>query len=1476
MWIVKLALTRPHTFIVMAIGILLATPFVLLTMPTDVFPSIDIPVISIIWSYSGLSASDVATRITAVNERGLTTTVSNIQHIESESLPGISVIKLFLQPRASVETAIAQTAALEQFELRQMPPGATPPLIITYSASSIPAIQLGLSSRSMTEQAVADVALNFLRPQLVTIPGAQVPVPYGGKTRVASVDLDSRALLEKGLTPTDIVNAVTAQNLILPTGTAKIGQTEYTFGMNGSPATIEALNNIPVRTLNGATTYLREVAHVRDGFSPQTNIVRQDGVRGVLVTLLKSGDASTLEVVKSLKALLPHVSEALPQDFKITPLFDQSVFVSASINGVIREALIAAGLTAVMILLFLGNWRSTLIIAVSIPLSIFSSLIVLHALGETINIMTLGGLALAVGILVDDATVTIENIERHLHLGSSLETAILEGAGEIATPALVSTLCICIVFVPMFFLGGVARYLFVPLAEAVAFAMIASYLLSRTLVPTLAFLLMRHVRPVQEKLDESVFAKVHQRFNAGFESVRRNYVVILGILLARRRIFAAAFLGFCIASTALILVLGRDFFPSVDGDGIRLHMRAPSGFRIEETARLADKVEKVVREVIPQSELDTILDNLGLPYSGINLSYSNAGTIGSLDGEIQIALKPGHLSTRSYVARLRTVLPERFPGVEFFFQPADMVTQILNFGQPAAIDVQVVGSNLVSDMSIASHLMKDIRRIPGTVDAHIQQRNNEPAFLMNMDRTRLQQVGLTANTVARNLLISLSGSSQTSPSFWVNPQNGVEYPLSVQTPQYDLATIDDILRMPVSPDANVAPQLLGNLAVPQPGVQPAIVTHYNIRPAIDLYVSVEGRDLGSVAAEIDRLVDKARASLPRGTDLVVRGQVETMRSSFVGLGVGVAVAVVLVYLLMVINFQSWIDPLIIISGLPAAIAGIIWMLFATRTHLSVPALTGAIMTVGVATANSILVVAFARERLMSGATPLRAALDAGATRVRPVLMTAAAMIIGMIPMALGFGEGAEQNAPLGRAVIGGLLFATASTLLFVPVMFAGIHSRLRRKHRTGLSNELSGDPRRQIGPDGETLEPNGHSSATSVNAIDAQHVDDSLPPQRLVVRRLKIGVVVVIFVLAGAAVRAVSENIHDSRNVANITARNSLQYVSVIVPSTSTDNISINLPGTIRGAVESPIFARATGYVLHRYVDIGERVKPGQLLADLDTPEVDQELNQAVAQRSQLTSSLSLARSSFERWQKLRQHDDVSQQALDERKNSFDQNVANLAAADANVRRLQQLESFKRVEAPFSGVVTQRNVDVGDLVEAGSGRQALFGMAQPELLRVYVQLPQAYVQNVREGEEVTVTQPELGGQQFHGFVSHVSGAIDVPTRSLQLEVSLSNPGNVLRPGAYVEVSLATATRAPLLVPSSALLFRANGPRLAVVGHDGKVRLQRIVIARDLGESLEVTSGIKASDKVIANPSDFIEDGDGVVVKSPPFVNGLHS
>jgi multidrug efflux pump subunit AcrB len=1057
MSMVQLALRRPYTFIVMALLILLATPFALRGMATDIFPEINIPVISIIWNYNGLSAQEMGQRVAAQTERGLTTTVSDIEHIESQSLSGVSVIKIFFQPTANIQTAIAQTVASVQTQVRQLPPGITPPLVIKYSASSIPVVQLALSSTSLPEQTVFDAAVNQLRPQLVTIPGVAIPFPYGGKIRLISVDLDVQALQSRGMAPVDVVNAVNTQNLVLPSGTAKFGETEYNVRMNSSPDAISGLNDLPVRTAAGATTYVRDVAQVRDGFSPQTNVVRRDGERGVLLSVLKNGGASTLDIVANLRAMLPVAMQTMAADIKVTPLFDQSVFVKAAIKGVVAEAVIAAGLTAAMVLLFLGNWRSTVIIAATIPLSILSSILILYMLGETLNLMTLGGLALSVGILVDQAIVTIENIERHLHLGKSLEDAILTGAGEIGIPVLVATMCICIVFVPMFFLSGVARFLFVPLAEAVVFAMAASYLLSRTLVPTLVMLLMGGAHAADSGTRKpSMLQRLYRGFDRQFERVRRAYMLILSALLSRRRGFLFMFLGFCLLSTLLYPVLGRDFFPTVDAGQIRLHMRAPTGTRIEETALLADKVEAAIREIVPADQLDTILDNLGVPNSGINLSYSNAGTMGAMDGEILLSLREGHRPTEQFVTKLRAELPKRFPGIEFFFQPADIITQILNFGLPAAIDVQFSGNDLAANAALAGELAKTLKRIPGAVDAHVHQRLDNPTVDLKVDRSRLQQLGLSASNVGQNLLIALSGSSQTAPAFWLNPQNGVVYNVAVQTPQYRVDSLDALLNIPVAAGqgsaAGNAPQLLGNLATAMPAQSLPIVSRYNIVPVVDLYVSVQGTDLASVAKQVNAEVDKMRARLPRGSQITVRGQVETMQSSFAGLLIGLAMAIVLVYLLIVVNFQSWIDAAIIIAALPAALAGIAWMLFITGTTLSVPALTGAIMTVGVATANSILLVDFARERRAENVPVLTAALEAGATRIRPVLMTALAMIIGMVPMALGLGEGGEQNAPLGRAVIGGLLFATVSTLFFVPVVYAAVHQRLaaRKASRAGL------------------------------------------------------------------------------------------------------------------------------------------------------------------------------------------------------------------------------------------------------------------------------------------------------------------------------------------------------------------------------------------------------------------------------------------
>ena len=1042
MWLVDLALRRPYTYLVMALMILLATPFALRSTPTDILPEIRIPVISIVWQYNGLPPIEMGNRFAGVTERALTTTVNDIEHIESQSMAGITVVKLFFQPTANIQTALAQVVAISQTQLRQLPPGTTPPLIITYSASSVPVVQVGISSPVLSEQQLNDIALTQVRTQLITVPGAAVPFPYGGKTRVVSVDLDTQALLAKGLTPADVVNAVAAQNLILPAGTAKIGELEHSIRMNGSPDTIAGMNELPVRIVNGSVTYLREVAHVRDGFSPQVNIVKQNGQRGVLLSVMKLGGASTVQVVNDIRAKLPEIAKGLPDNIDLSLLFDQSIFVKAAISSVVHEAVIASCLTAALILLFLGNWRSTLIITVSIPLSILSSILALNALGETINLMTLGGLTLSIGILVDDATVTIENIERHLHLGKDLRSAIADGAGEIAVPALVSTLCICIVFLPMFFLAGVARYLFVPLAEAVIFAMLASYFLSRTLVPTLAMLMMK--RAEKRGASASGFGHIHHRFDAAFERMRGAYVAALSALLVRRRAFGLSFIAFCVLSCGLFFTLGEDFFPSVDAGQIRMHTRTPSGTRIEETARVADLTERALRELIPADELGTVLANIGVPISGINLSYNNAGTFGPIDTEFLIALKEGHQPTHQTIDRLRSELPRRFPGTEFFFQPADIVSQILNFGSPAAIDVQFSGKDLKANYALAQQLARQVQTIPGTVDVHVHQRMNQPTLALEVDRTSLQQLNLTAANVAQNVLVSLSGSFQTTPSFWLNPANGIVYNVLVQTPQHQVGSMDALMRTPVASGSG-QPQLLGNLVKAAPSTQPAVMSHYDIGNVIDIYVGVEGRDMGSVVKDIKRHIAHTEPKLGKGGKITLRGQVQTMQSSYTGLLLGLAGAIVLVYLLIVVNFQSWIDPLIIISALPAALAGIAWMLFLSGTHLSVPALTGAIMTMGVATANSILLVSFARQRLDAGVPPLSAALEAGATRIRPVLMTALAMIIGMLPMALAIGEGAEQNAPLGRAVIGGLVFATVSTLFFVPVVFATVHRHIAKR-----------------------------------------------------------------------------------------------------------------------------------------------------------------------------------------------------------------------------------------------------------------------------------------------------------------------------------------------------------------------------------------------------------------------------------------------
>jgi multidrug efflux pump subunit AcrB len=1042
MWIVRVALNRPYTFIVVALLILILSPLVILRTPTDIFPSINIPVIAAIWNYSGLNAEEMEGRMTSVYERVLTTATNNIEHIESVTMDGRAIVKIFLQPGASVDLAMAQVAAVSQAILGQMPQGVEPPFILEYSASTVPIIQLAVSGQGLSEAELNDLALNFLRPQLVTIPGAAVPYPYGGKQRQIMVSLNPALLQSKGLSPADIVNAVGQQNLVLPSGTAKIGQFEYDVDLNAAPKTVAGLNDLPIKVVNGSPIYLRDVAQVNDGFAPQTNIVRMDGNRSVLVSILKAGDASTLDVVSGVRAMLPRVAPTLPPQLKIQPVADQSVFVRAAVNGVVREAIIAACLTGLMILLFLGSWRSTLIIAISIPLSILTSIICLSALGQTINIMTLGGLALAVGILVDDATVTIENIERFLEQGRPLHEAILEGAAQISVPALVSTLCICIVFLPMFFLSGVARFLFVALAEAVVFAMIASYILSRTLVPTLAIYLLRAKSHLASRTRNPLVLFQHG-FERGFERIRLGYELLLTTAVYRSTIFIPVFLGLCGLTFLLVPWLGQDFFPSTDSGQFRLHMRARTSTRIEETARLCELVDQTIRRGIPKAELTGIVDNIGLPFSGINTAYNNSGVIGSQDADILVSLNQNHHPTDGYVHALRAKLTTEFPGVTFYFLPADMITQILNFGLPAPIDVQVEGSDNEGNRQYAFNLLNRLRRVSGLTDLRIQQPFDEPFLHITLDRTKAAQGGYTSRDIANSLLVTLSGSFQTTPTFYLDPRNGVNYNLVTQAPQYRVQSLQDLQNIPITGPAMIRPEILGDVGNITRRTSMAEVSHYNIRRVLDVYGSVEGRDLGSAGRDIARVVDASRKELPRGSRVVIRGQLDTMNKSYAGLLGGLVASIVLVYLLIVVNFQSWLDPFIIISALSAALAGIVLIFFFTGTRLSVPALMGAIMCMGVATANSILVVSFATERLGHHGDPLQAAIEAGFTRFRPVLMTALAMIIGMIPMALGLGEGGEQNAPLGRAVIGGLLCATVATLFFVPALFSLLH---RRRH----------------------------------------------------------------------------------------------------------------------------------------------------------------------------------------------------------------------------------------------------------------------------------------------------------------------------------------------------------------------------------------------------------------------------------------------
>jgi multidrug efflux pump subunit AcrB len=1066
MWIVKLALDRPYTFIVLALLILLLSPVVILRTPVDMFPSINIPVVSLAWQYTGLNPEELEGRLTTPFEKALTNFVDNVEHVESTTYNGQVIIRVFLQPDANLAAANAQVSAASEYELRQLPPGILPPQVVTYSASSVPILQLGISGDGLSEQQLNDYAQNVIHSQLITVPGSVVPSAYGGKQRQITINLDQAAMQSRSIAPGTLLTALAQENVVTPSGTIKIGTKEYDVRTNGAPRTIDQLNAIPVAQHNGVTTYLRDIATVSDGFQVQTNIVRRDGSRGVMMSILKSGKASTVSVVKGVRGMLPRISTLVPPALKMTPLADQSIFVSGAVNGVVREAVLAAALTGLMILLFLGSWRSTVIIAVSIPLSILTSVIILSFLGETINTMTLGGLALAVGILVDDATVTIENIERFLEDGYPLREAILEGAAQIAIPAFVSTLCICIVFLPMFFLSGVARYLFVPLAEAVIFAMLASYVLSRTLVPTLAvYLLKAHVEHGEHDWNKrSIFARFQHGFNNGFEAVRNAYVGLLGRLVSLRVLFVPAFLLLCLCAFLLLPWLGQDFFPAVDSGQFTLHLRAPTGTRIEETARLCDEVEAAIRQTVPANEMDGILDNIGLPYSTMNTQFMTSGAIGAADADIMVSLKENHHPTANYVRALRLSLPRNFPQATFYFLPADITAQILNFGLPAPIDVRIEGNDVAKSGEIATQMLTKLRLVRGLTDIRIQQPFDYPTLDVNVERTKASQGGFTERDVSSSVLNTLSGSFQLSPMFFLNWNNHVNYNMVAQTPQYKMDSLTALQNIPINhasadgaapmeamgsqgSEASRPSEILGDLAAIHRGTEMAVISHYNTRRVVDIYASVQDRGLGATAADVQRIVDEAQKgkNVPRGTFLSVRGQVLTMRNSYIELVAGLAFSIVLIYLLIVVNFQSWLDPFVIITALPAALAGIVLFLFFTQTRLSVPALMGAILCMGVATANSILVVSFAKVQLQEHGDALKAALEAGTTRFRPVMMTALAMIIGMVPMSLGLGDGGEQNAPLGRAVIGGLLCATMATLVFVPCVFALLHGG-NKKH----------------------------------------------------------------------------------------------------------------------------------------------------------------------------------------------------------------------------------------------------------------------------------------------------------------------------------------------------------------------------------------------------------------------------------------------
>ena len=1423
MWIVRVALQRPYTFIVLAILILLLGSVAIVRTPVDILPVIRIPIVASIWNYDGLPPQEMSARIVLNSERFAPVTVNDLEHSESQSLNGKSVVKFFFQPSVNEDLAYAQITGSSQSLLRAAPAGTTPPFILAYDASTVPIIQLALSSPTLPEVKLYDTTNNIVRLALASVPGAAAPFPYGGAIRQIQVDLNPAALRAHNLSATDVSAALAAQNLILPAGTQKIGDREYYVKLNAGVSAVSDLNDLPLRTTNGITTYVHDVAQVRDGAPPQTNIVRLEGKRAVLMSILKTGTASTLDVIRGIRARLPALRAGLPKDLSIDAMGDQSVFVRAAVSGVLREGVIAAILTGTMILLFLGSWRSTIIIAISIPLAALASLLCLTALGETINLMTLGGLALAVGILVDDATVTVEAIHRQLEAGQPLRESILEGARQIALPALVSTLAICVVFVPMFLLQGVARYLFAPLAEAVIFAMLASYFLSRTLVPTLA---MYWLRPATPHYDWQ------RRFEAAFERFREHYRQALAWALCGGARFAVVFLGVMAASALLAFPLGplpglgQDFFPTVDAGQIKLHLRAPSGTRIDATAALCDRIEATVRRTIPATELATLADNIGVPNSGINLAYSTSAPIGPGDADILISLRPGHRATDLYIKQLRRALPAAFPGVSFAFLPADIVNQILNFGQPAPLDLQIAGSDVDANRVYGQELLRRMQGIAGLSDVRQQQAFDFPQLNVAVDRTRAQTLGLSQQNVATNLLISLSGTAQAAPSFWIDEHNGTQYSVTTQTPQYRLDSIEALGAMPITAGTGGSAQMLSNLATFRRSVAPAVVSHYNGSPVLDLYASASGIDLGYVAGRVQAAVVASAAHLPKGSRVTLRGQVATMQASFTGLLWGLAGAIVLVYLLIVVNFQSWIDPLIIISALPAALAGIVWMLFLTHTSVSVPALTGALMCMGVSTANSILVVSFARERLNAGDSALEAALNAGYTRLRPVLMTAFAMVMGMLPVAIGFGEGGEQNAPLGRAVIGGLIFATVATLFLVPAVFALLHGRSGPDQN--LPTELA------------MHEPKARRTR-----------------QRALWTLLAVAIVLALWgIYARLAQRAVLKE-------EAATAR--ILSVAVTRPTTSSATEELVLPGTLSSFADAAIYARASGYLRRWLVDIGAPVKRGQLLAEIDAPEVDQQLRQARADLAAAESNSTLAQLTAERWQQLLSSGSVARQDVDAKRSDATAKAAAALSARANVHRLQELAAFKRVVAPFDGVITARHTDIGALISAGTaaggGSGELFHIAAVGRLRVYVSVPQTYAGLIRAGQRAEVVLSERPAARESATVVSTADAIDTTSRTLLVQLELTDTASTMLPGTYVEVHVHANSAGPSLrIPSNALLYRADGLSVVKVTADHRMAVTAVTVGRDFGSEIEVTSGLDSADRIIQSPPESAQTG----------------